>query len=249
MSKSKHIAALAMPTTDSAIVEAKDRDSYTVSAFAEVADRSLHAAMARLTGGLSPAALAHAFSDWAMHLAYAPGKQMQLVDKAIRKTMRLGSYVNRCVMEGAAADRCIEPLAHDRRFDNEEWKRWPFNLIYQSFLLQQQWWHNATTGNRGVSKRHEEMVEFASRQILDMVAPSNFPLTNPEIFWRTIATSGLNLVRGWHNFLEDWERAVSGKKPAGTEKFMVGRDVAVTPGKVIFRNRLIELITIRARDG
>jgi poly[(R)-3-hydroxyalkanoate] polymerase subunit PhaC len=145
-------------------------------------------------------------------------------------------------MEGAAADRCIEPLAHDRRFDNEEWKRWPFNLIHQSFLLQQQWWHNATTGNRGVSERHEEMVEFASRQILDMVAPSNFPLTNPEIFWRTIASSGLNLVRGWHNFLEDWERAVSGKKPAGTEKYMVGRDVAVTPGKVIYRNRLIELI-------
>jgi poly[(R)-3-hydroxyalkanoate] polymerase subunit PhaC len=89
MSKSKHIAALAMPTTDSALVAANDRDSYTVSAFAEVADRSLHAALARLTGGLSPAALAHAFSDWAMHLAYAPGKQMQLVDKAIRKTTRL----------------------------------------------------------------------------------------------------------------------------------------------------------------
>jgi polyhydroxyalkanoate synthase len=242
MSKSKHIAALAMPTSDSALVAANDRDSYTVSAFAEVADRSLHAALARLTGGLSPAALAHAFSDWAMHLAYAPGKQMQLVDKAIRKTTRFGSYVNRCVMEGAAADRCIEPLAHDRRLDNEEWKRWPFNLIHQSFLLQQQWWHNATTGNRGVSERHEEMVEFASRQILDMVAPSNFPLTNPEIFWRTIASSGLNLVRGWHNFLEDWERGVSGKKPAGTEKYMVGRDVAVTPGKVIYRNRLIELI-------
>ena len=219
-----------------------DRDSYSVTALADVSDRSLHAAIARLSGGLSPAALAQAYWDWAMHLAQAPGKRMQLADKAVRKTVRFANYALRCAAEGGKADACIEPLPQDRRFAGEAWRAWPFNLIYQSFLLQQQWWHNATTGLRGVSKRHEEMVNFMSRQLLDMVAPSNFPQTNPEILERTLAEGGRNLMRGWQNLVEDWERAVSGKRPVGTEAFAVGRDVAVTPGKVVYRNRLMELI-------
>jgi polyhydroxyalkanoate synthase len=113
-------------------------------------------------------------------------------------------------------------------------------FIYQAFLLQQQRWHNATTGVRGVSKGHEEIVEFISRQLLDMFAPSNFPLTNPGVLRQTIATFGSNLFAGLR-FIDDWERAVSGKEPLGTENFVVGRDVAVTPGKIVYRNRLIEL--------
>jgi polyhydroxyalkanoate synthase subunit PhaC len=90
------------------------------------------------------------------------------------------------------------------------------------------------------------MVEFASRQMLDMFAPSNFPLTNPEILVRTVATGGLNLVRGFQNYVEDVERAIAGKRPVGADEFAVGRDVAKTPGKVIYRNRLIELIQYAA---
>jgi polyhydroxyalkanoate synthase len=186
--------------------------------------------------------LAQAYLDWAIHLTFAPGKQMQLVDKAVRKSVRFGNYAYRYAAERDKPDCCIEPLPQDRRFVGDEWQKWPFNLIYQSFLLQQQWWHNATTGVRGVSKEHEHIVEFSSRQVLDMLAPSNFPLTNPEILRRTMSTAGANLVKGFQNFVEDWERAVSGKKPLGAEKFMVGRDIAVTPGKVVYRNRLIELI-------
>jgi len=220
----------------------EDRDSYSVTALADITDRALHAATARFTAGVSPAAVAEAYLDWATHLAYAPGKRMQLMSKAIRKTVRFGNYVQRNALSGGKTEDCIEPLPQDHRFTDEAWKKWPFSYIYQGFLLQQQWWHNATTGVRGVSKRHEDMVEFASRQILDMVAPSNFPLTNPEILLHTIGTGGRNLAKGWQNLIEDIERAVSGKKPIGTENFVVGRDVAITPGKVVYRNRLIELI-------
>jgi polyhydroxyalkanoate synthase subunit PhaC len=220
----------------------KDRDSFAVTAIADLTDRSLHAAAARLTGGLSPAALAQAYLDWATHLANAPGKRMQLVDKAVRKAVRFANYAGRCAAQGGKAECCIEPLPQDRRFAGDGWHRWPYNLIHQAFLLNQQWWHNATTGVRGISRQHENIVEFTSRQILDMFSPSNFLLTNPEALRTTAAKGGMNLVNGLKNLAEDWERDVSGKKPVGSEQFMVGRDVAVTPGKVIYRNRLIELI-------
>ncbi len=235
-----------MPTVTMAAIgrtsRLKDRDSSSAATVADVVDRSLHAAIARFTGGLSPAALTQAYLDWATHLAYAPGKRVQLLNKAMRKTIRFGSYVRREAIEGANAPCCIEPLPQDRRFVGSEWQKWPFNLIYQAFLLQQQWWHNATTGVRGVSQRHEELIEFMSRQLLDMFAPSNFPPTNPEILARTINTGGLNLARGFQNFLEDWQRGVGGENPVGAENFVVGRDVAITPGRIVYRNRLIELI-------
>jgi polyhydroxyalkanoate synthase len=108
--------------------------------------------------------------------------------------------------------------------------------------LQQQWWHNAATGIHGVTRQHENVVEFASRQILDMVSPSNFLATNPVVQRRTRETRGQNLLDGFSNLLDDLERTVRDKPPAGAEAFQVGRDIAVTPGKVVYRNRLIELI-------
>jgi polyhydroxyalkanoate synthase len=217
-------------------------DSYAVTALADITDRSLHAATARFTGGMSPAAMAEAYLDWATHLAFAPGKRLQLADKAIRKGVRFANYAGRCATQPDQSERCIEPLPQDKRFADAGWQQWPYNLIQQGFLLQQQWWHNATTGIRGLSKRHEEIIEFASRQMLDMISPSNFMLTNPEVLQHTVRNGGMNLARGFQNLMEDWEHAVSGKKPAGSERFAVGRDVAVTPGKVVYRNHLIELI-------
>jgi len=219
-----------------------ERDSYALTALSDVIDRSLHAALARFTAALSPQALAQPYMDWATHLAGAPGKRLQLVEKAVRKTVRLAHHVGRCLVKGGSGEPCIEPLPQDRRFVGEAWRHWPYNLFYQSFLLQQQWWHNATTGVRGVARQNENAVEFAARQVLDMFSPSNFLLTNPELLQRTLQHGGMNLVRGAQHMVEDWERAVSGKKPVGADAYVVGRDVAVTPGKVIYRNRLIELI-------
>jgi poly[(R)-3-hydroxyalkanoate] polymerase subunit PhaC len=210
--------------------------------FADVLDRSLNYARSRFTLGLSPAALAEAYFDWLIHLSAAPGKQMQLAQKALRKWLRLVHYIATCAPMQKQQACCIEPLPTDKRFGTEGWHGWPYDIIYQAFLLQQQWWHNATTDVRGVTRQHERQVEFAARQVLDIFSPANFIATNPEVLHQTIASGGLNLVRGFWNFVEDWERAVNGRPPAGSEAFKVGENLAVTPGKVVFRNKLIELI-------
>ena len=204
-------------------------------------DRMFHAATAQFTLGLSPAALTVAFADWATHLAWSPGKQQRLFTKAVRKAVRFNAYAMRSAAD-QSTPACIEPLPQDKRFRAPGWDQWPFNLMFQSFLLTQQWWHNATTGVRGVYPHHENVVSFVARQILDVGAPSNFLATNPELLEITAREAGENLMRGAVNFIEDWERAVAGRRPVGAESIVVGRDVAVTPGKVVFRNRLIELI-------
>jgi len=204
-------------------------------------DRMMHALIGRATAGISPAAVALASLDWAVHLASSPGKQMELAQKAVRKAIRFALYAARAVAE-PGCPCCIEPLPQDRRFAGEAWQQPPFSLIYQSFLLTQQWWYNATTGIRGVAPHSERVVEFIARQLLDVVAPSNSIATNPELLRATLEQSGANLVRGWVNALEDWERAIAGRKPIGTDDYPIGKRIAVTTGKVVYRNRLIELI-------
>jgi len=221
------------------VVDEDDQPSAIVSGTS--LDRLIHAVMGRFTLGLSPASLMQAGSDWASHLAMAPGKQAELVQKAARKATRLWLYAVRRASEAETAP-CIEPLPQDSRFEAEEWQHGPFNMIYQSFLLAQQWWFNATTGVSGVSRHHEDVAWFVARQILDVMSPSNSPLINPEILKATFAEGGQNFYRGMLNAIEDWERAVAGRDPVGTEDFVPGATIATTPGKVVFRNRLMELI-------
>jgi poly[(R)-3-hydroxyalkanoate] polymerase subunit PhaC len=203
-------------------------------------DRLLHASFARSTAGISPAALGLAYADWALHFAISPGKWQRLFEKAARKSVRLLSYANSAA--SSPCPQCIVPLPQDRRFSGGDWQKWPYNVIHQAFLLQQQWWHNATTGLGGVSKHHEQVVAFVARQLLDTISPVNFILTNPEVLNATMNEGGRNLLRGTENLREDWQRAIAGKPPVGAEAFRPGHEVAVTPGQVVYRNRLIELI-------
>lgn len=203
-------------------------------------DRLIHAWQARFTGGLSPASLMLAYLDWLVHLSNTPGKQLSLIEQAWRDAFRLANYAIRCTDPQTPC--CVEPRPQDKRFTVQEWQRWPFNLLAQSFLITERWWQNATTGIPGVSHHHEAVVSFGARQWLDMLAPSNFLFTNPEVLSTTFKEGGSNLVRGSHDFLEDWQRTLTNQKPTGTEAFAVGKTVAVTPGKVVYRNRLIELI-------
>lgn len=227
----------------------EETESYAAAAMGEVTDRALHALFARATLGLSPAALGAAWADWAAHLAAAPGKRMRLVEKAARKSLKLQRHALHCALSGGVAEPCIEPLPQDRRFAAEGWRRPPFNLIHQAFLLQQQWWWNATTGVRGVTPQHENAVAFAARQMLDTVSPSNFFWTNPEVLELTRETGGRNLVQGWRNWMEDLDRLLSGRPAPRDPAFLPGETVAVTPGKVVLRTRLMELIQYAPTTG
>ena len=212
----------------------------------EDVDRLANATMAKMTLGLSPVSLAMTWFDWAVHLASSPGKQFELAEKAVRKTTRYNEHAVKSLF-GEADEPCIEPLVQDRRFRDETWNILPYHLMSQAFLLYQQWWHNATTGVRGVSKRHEQATEFFSRQLLDTVAPSNNPYLNPEIIRATFQEGGENLKRGARNWIDDMGRKARNEPPAGAEQFKVGENLAITPGKVVYRNHLMELIQYEPR--
>lgn len=225
-----------MPPSDT-VSEAPD----PLDGIAQTLDHAATATIAQMTSGLAPSTLALAFADWAMHLAAAPGKQLQLEAKSARKLARLTDFAMRSIGDPAATP-AIEPLQQDHRFTDPAWRQPPFDLIAQSFLLTQQWWHAATTGVAGVSKHHEAIVAFATRQILDMVAPSNFLATNPVLQKKVLETGGRCLVDGVRNLVEDIQHTLRGVSPVGTQDYRVGENVAASKGKVVYRNRLIELI-------
>jgi polyhydroxyalkanoate synthase len=103
-------------------------------------------------------------------------------------------------------------------------------------------WREATTKIAGVTRQHENLVGFFARQLLDMYAPSNFLATNPDLMARTASAGGANFAVGFHNFIEDCSRQIQRQKPFGADRFRVGREVAATAGKVIYRDALMELI-------
>lgn len=204
-------------------------------------DRMLGALTGQVTGGLSPAALTLAYMDWAMHLAAAPGKRTELAWKGVEKASRLAAHTAAATLRPGTPP-CIEPLPGDRRFEAEEWRNPPFCFLAQAFLLQQQWWHNVTHEVPGVTPHHEHVVSFMTRQVLDVFSPSNNPFTNPEVIAETVRSGGANFIQGYQNWLEDVQRTLLGQPPAGAEEFEVGRNLALTPGRVVYRNELMELI-------
>lgn len=181
-----------------------------------------------------------AFDDWLTHLSLNPAEQLKLWLAAIQSAQQWAQFAIQAHQPHCKP--CIESMVQDTRFAHSGWTTWPFNAIIQAFLLGQQWWHVATTGVRGVSPHHEAVVNFTVRQILDMVSPANFWMSNPEVLAQIQKTGGANLQQGFQNWLEDVQRWQAGAPPQGAEAYQVGRDVAITPGQVIYRNHLMELI-------
>jgi polyhydroxyalkanoate synthase len=186
------------------------------------------------------ASLRMAFDDWLTHLSHNPAEQLKLLQRGLQNAQQGWTYALQAHLMHCKP--CIEPVVQDTRFAHPGWGQWPFNLMSQSFLLTQQWWQDATHGVRGVSPHHEAVVSFTVRQWLDMVSPANFWLSNPEVLERTHTTLGDNLRQGFQNWLDDVQRWQTGAPPSGAEAYQVGCHVATTPGQVVYRNHLIELI-------
>lgn len=203
-------------------------------------DLPLKSALSRLANGLSPAALAMAQFDWLAHLGVSPAKQVELASSAWRKSLDWLQYARESWSGDCA--RCVEPLPQDKRFQAAEWQVPPFSAMAQAFLLAQQWWQEAGAGVRGVSRHHEDVASFTVRQWLDTFSPSNSPLLNPQVLRETARSGGVNLAHGAVNWWRDALAVASGGKPRGVEAFRPGAGVALTPGKVVHRNALMELI-------
>jgi len=219
------------------IDEGPDRMAYASAG--EALDRVLHSWQSRLTQGLSPASLGLAFWDWWVHLANSPGRQAELAADGLQRWWELVAAAGG--RSDPQASRLADRSPADHRFDDPDWERWPFNVLGEAFLLGEGWWREAARVP-GVSAHHTDVVSFAARQLLDVASPSNGPFTNPAVIRETVRQGGANLVRGAWNFVEDSRRRWAGRPPAGAEGFVPGENVAVTPGKVVYRNRLVELI-------
>jgi polyhydroxyalkanoate synthase subunit PhaC len=203
-------------------------------------DALTHASLGRMTRGIAPLSVMGAYMDWATHLAVSAGKQRELAQTALREWNAWVRYVQ-SASTGECAP-CVYTHPRDKRFAHPAWSKIPFNWMSQAFLLNERWWTSVMTGVRGVSRHHEEVAAFTTRQWLDIWSPSNFVMTNPEVLAQTAASGGANLIQGAGNLFNDVSDYVLQRRPAGAEKFTPGKSVAVTPGKVIFRNRLMELI-------
>lgn len=192
-------------------------------------DRLLHVWQSKLTSGLSPGTVPLAFLDWAAHATNAPFQMNELGLKAIQQYGKLGKAM-------LSHDPVVAPKPDDRRFTAPAWRQWPFNLLTQAVLLGEEWTAGAIDAPGGVERHNRDIVAFTVRQWLDLLSPSNIPWLNPEVIETTVATQGKNLAAGLGNALREQIAARI------TPGLIAGRDIAVTAGKVVFRNELMELI-------
>lgn len=195
-------------------------------------DSRFHALMARGTAGLSPVALSLAYVDWALHLATQPAQAARLALSA-----QQSAWLTLAENLGHAA-----PATRDPRYADSAWQVAPWPALVNSFHAAEQWWNDATA-LRGMSTHHQEMTRFFARQWLDMLSPANWGLANPEVAHRTQERLGANLVAGASHALDNWRMRQGLSPMQPTEpRYLPGQDVAITPGKVVHRNHLVELI-------
>ncbi|HLW23241.1 MAG TPA: alpha/beta fold hydrolase [Steroidobacteraceae bacterium] len=203
-------------------------------------DKVLRSQLATVTGGLAPEPYVNAWWDWYLNLAAEPGKQAEIVQDALAKGLDSLSFALR-----ASTGQPLSPAPEDARYRAAGWQQFPFNVYAHAYENLSDWWRTAWSRVPGVAPKNEQMLEFLARNALETVSPSNYLATNPELLETTRAEGGANLVRGFQNWLEDVQHTIEGPgqdAPTATASFLVGRDVAVTPGQVILRNELCELI-------
>jgi len=146
---------------------------------------------------------------------------------------------------GEEAEPVIAPAAEDRRFKDSAWnENVVFDFIKQSYLLTARWMQSNVRHVEGLDDKTAKKVDFYTRQFVDAMAPSNFVVTNPEVLRATVESGGENLLKGLNHMLDDLERGHGqlSIKMTDLDAFQIGRNIAVTPGQVVFQNDLLQLI-------
>jgi polyhydroxyalkanoate synthase len=146
---------------------------------------------------------------------------------------------------GEPAQDIAEADKSDRRFRDPMWKdSFAFDFLRQSYLLTSQWLQKMVRDTDGMPEKDRAKLDFYTRQFVDAMAPNNFAMTNPEVIRETLASGGQNLLRGLENLVEDLERGKGELEISKTnyDAFEVGKNIAVTPGKIVYENELMQLI-------
>lgn len=211
-------------------------------------DQRFQASIAKSTLSMSPLQGLLSYIDWSRHLAISPGKQLELFNLGVAQSLALAQYAQRTQTVGIPgtpsyhSNLNIEPPITDRRFSDERWKIWPFNILQLSYLMTEEWWKEATTDIRGATPHHLDLVRMAGQQFLNALSPKNFVPSNPEVLQKTLEEKGANLLRGSMNAWQLFMQQYTGTPDPKLENFKVGQHLATTPGKVVLRNQLMELI-------
>jgi polyhydroxyalkanoate synthase len=193
---------------------------------------------------LDPLNIGGAFMEMASRLAASPDKLIKAQFGFWQDYMTLWQHSTRRMM-GLESEAPIPLDPRDKRFQDSQWNdNEIFDFIRQSYLLSARFVHDVVRQVDGLPPKTAQKLDFYARQFVDAMSPSNFAMTNPQVLRKTVETGGDNLIRGLNNLLRDLE-AGQGKlhiKMTDSESFTVGDNIAVTPGAVIFRNELMELI-------
>jgi polyhydroxyalkanoate synthase subunit PhaC len=195
-------------------------------------------------GMANPLAIGAAFFEMTARMMSDPSRLVQAQLSLWNDYMTLWQRTAQRFL-GGAAEPIIEPTAEDRRFRDKAWTdNTLFDFIKQSYLLTARWLQSAVKDVDGIDERTARKVDFYTRQFVDAIAPSNFLMTNPEVLRATIESRGENLFNGLKNLLDDLERG-KGRlaiKMTDMEAFRIGENIAVTPGKVVYQNDLLQLL-------
>ncbi|MCL4764814.1 MAG: class I poly(R)-hydroxyalkanoic acid synthase [Hyphomicrobiaceae bacterium] len=187
---------------------------------------------------------ARAMTDVARFWIGDPGRLAAAQGELVRGYFDLWQATVRRAL-GEKVEPVARPEVGDNRFKDPEWSQSPyFDYWKQVYLLTAHWAESVLEKTDGIDERTRMKAEFYLEQLLSALSPSNFPMTNPEVLRETLATNGRNLVQGLAHLAQDMEKSGDLLRISQTdiEAFEVGRNLAVTPGKVVFQNELLQLI-------
>ena len=195
--------------------------------------------------------VSRAFMDLMAKMASDPVKLAEAQMRLWQDSVQLWQAMAQRMM-GQPAAALAEPEKGDRRFKDQSWnEELAFDYIKQSYLLTSRWVQSTVGGVDGLDPKNKEKVDFYTRQFLSALSPSNFAMTNPAVLKKTTESGGENLLHGLENLLDDLERGRGRLKISMTDDaaFEVGKNVAASPGKVIFQNELMQLIQYEPTTG